>query len=54
MNNQDKKALESIANAVRILPDNKLEYLLGVADGMTAMAAAVAETTRSAERRDST
>lgn len=53
MSKQDKKFIESIANAVRILPADKLEYLLGVADGMTAMAAAAAEASHSMERRDS-
>lgn len=38
MNQQDKDYVESICKAFCVLPAEKREYLLGVADGMAAMA----------------
>ena len=38
MNQQDKDYVESICKAFCVLPVEKREYLLGVADGMAAMA----------------
>lgn len=40
MNQQDKQSVENIYKAFQLLPDNKREYLMGVADGMAAMAVA--------------
>ena len=37
MDQQDKRSIENIVNALYILPANKQEYLIGVADGMIAM-----------------
>ena len=41
MTQQDKQYAESICAVFRILPADKREYLLGVADGMAAMAAGI-------------
>lgn len=40
MSQQDKQSVENICKAFQMLPDNKREYLMGVADGMVAMAKA--------------
>ncbi len=52
MAEKDKSALESVAAALRILPDTKREYLVGVANGMAAMAVAASEQSRTAESQD--
>lgn len=36
MNPKDKTYLENISKVLSILPDEKREYLLGVADGLAA------------------
>lgn len=38
MNQQDKQSIENICTVFQLLPDSKREYLMGVADGMAAMA----------------
>lgn len=38
MNQQDKQSAENICKVIKLLPDTKREYLMGVADGMAAMA----------------
>lgn len=40
MSTEDKKVIQSIAQAVNVLPDNKREFILGYAEGVIAMAAA--------------
>lgn len=39
MDQQDKQRAENLCKIIKLLPDAKQEYLLGVADGMAAMAA---------------
>ena len=36
--NTEKSRVENLARACELLPDNKLEYLKGYADGVVAMA----------------
>lgn len=38
MSDKGKKIVKSLAEAVKVLPDDKREYLLGFADGVAAMA----------------
>lgn len=38
MSDTSKKIVKSLAEAVKVLPDDKREYLLGFADGVAAMA----------------
>lgn len=37
MSTEEKKIVESLAEAVKKLPDNKKEYLMGYAEGVNAM-----------------
>lgn len=39
MEQKDKRYAENVCRVIRILPSDKREYLMGVADGMAAMAA---------------
>lgn len=39
MNQQEKQSVTNICNTFQLLPESKREYLMGVADGMAAMAA---------------
>ena len=43
MNQQDKQSAENICKTLKLLPDAKREYLMGVADGMAAMAGGTME-----------
>ena len=44
MSAEDKKVIQSIAQAIAVLPDDKREFILGYAEGVIAMAAAAAKT----------
>ncbi len=38
MTDQEKKAMETLAKALKTLPESKKEYLAGFLDGVTSMA----------------
>ena len=40
LSEQEKRIMDSLLNAVRVLPDGKREYLLGFAEGVEAMSPA--------------
>jgi len=41
MSTEDRKVIQSIAQAVNVLPNDKREFILGYAEGVIAMAAVV-------------
>ena len=49
MSDTSKKIVKSLAEAVKVLPDDKREYLLGFADGVAAMAGKKPENDEPAE-----
>lgn len=52
MAEKDKELADNIAKILCSLPANKKEYLAGVADGMSVMAAVASEKPHPKERRD--
>lgn len=43
MSEKEKQSAEALAKALEVLPDGKKEYLIGYAEGVTAMAEKAAE-----------
>ncbi|MBD5151289.1 MAG: hypothetical protein HDT16_02065 [Oscillibacter sp.] len=46
MSTEEKKIVQSIAEAVSVLPEEKQEYILGYAEGVLAMAGQMREDQR--------